>query len=165
MEPSQKSTDSRPSAVQIVAVTDPASLWPLLGRWGREVNGDGLGVTIVPQFVWEQLARMIAGPTSDVLGLVQDELLTGFIGVQMFVSPTGPQMMASEHYFYVAPEYRRLSSIRLIRAAQTWAGARGCARLLLTASQLASDKHDKVCRLYERLGAKKFETAYIIEVT
>ena len=156
-------TDSLTSGV--TCLRDVSSVRPLLERWRHETNGVLLGVEIDIEHVVADVARLIDDPNADVLGLVRDGLIVGFMGVQAFKSPTGPQGVVNEHYLYVAPEYRGMGAVRLIKAAKSWAASRHCDRLLLNASYLASSQHDMACKLYERLGGKPFETTYIMEVT
>jgi len=148
----------------VITLASAESVRPLLTYWQRETNGDGLGVEIDPDYVLRDVARMVADPDAVVLGLVRDKLIVGFMGVESFPSPTGPQRLANEHYLYVAPKYRGMGAVRLIKSGLRLAAERSCDHLLLNASHLASKQHDSVCKLYERLGAKPFETTYIMEV-
>lgn len=149
---------------QVTQITDPQSIVPLLSRWQQETNGDGLGIELDMTHILSDIVRMMGAPNATILGLVRDDLVVGFMGIDAYPSPTGPQAIANEHYLYVASEYRGLGAARLIKAARQWAQHHGCEKLLLNASRLASKEHDSVCRLYERLGARPFETTYIMEV-
>jgi len=89
--------------------------------------------------------------------------IVGYMGITSYKSPLSSQRIANEHYWYVLPEYRR-ASIRLIKAAIEWTKTRGCSHLQMSASNFASELHDRVCGLYEAFKMKKFETAYIMEM-
>jgi GNAT superfamily N-acetyltransferase len=149
---------------QVIEITNAAVLWPLVLRWANEADGTPFGLQTEPQSVYQDLCAAVSGPNTSVLGLVKDDLVVGFMGLGIFRSPTGPQMVANEHYWYVAPEYRGIASARLLNSAKKWAQDRGCSHLLMSASHMASKLHDKVCALYEKMGAKPFETTYVCQL-
>lgn len=143
----------------------PAELLrPLIERWAREANGAAFGLSIDVDRVLLDLQAMIDGQASDVLILVVDGVIAGLMGLHAFESPTGPQMIANEHYWYVAQEKRGRGSLEMIDAAKAWARAKGCTHMLFNASRLASDLHDDVCRVYEHKGMKPFETTFIARI-
>ena len=39
-----------------------------------------------------------------------------------------------------------------------------CSHIMMNASKMISDKHDLVCKFYEKIGMKKFETCYLKEI-
>jgi len=109
------------------------------------------------------LQDMIDSDNKDVL--VVGDPPFGYMGLTIFKNPLGTELFANEHYWYIVPEKRRGSGgVRLMMAAQEWAVSKGCEYLLMTASKLASDLHDNVCRLYEKAGFSHFETTYIKRV-
>jgi GNAT superfamily N-acetyltransferase len=142
---------------------DIESLRPSAKSWEEITHGNSFGIDISIDKFLSGLKDMADGDDSDLLVLYDDEPI-GFIGLQYFISPLGNQKMANEHFFFVVPEKRGLSSMRLLRDAKALAKKRGCSHFIMNASNLASDMHDKVCNLYERLDMKKFETSFISEV-
>ncbi len=111
-----------------------------------------------------ELLAMASGSDSNLLVLYDGETPIGYIGLRYFESPLGNQRIANENYLYVLPEKRGLASMRLIRNAKFLAKHKGCSHLILNASNLASELHDKVCRVYEKMGLVKFETSFIVEL-
>ena len=143
---------------------DIETLRPIVESWQEIVIGNGFGIIAddVDKFL-VGLKDMADGTESDLLVLYDGKPI-GYIGLQYFMSPLGNQKMANEHFFFVIPEKRGLSSMRLLWDAKVLAHERGCSHFIMNASNLASDLHDKVCCFYKRLGMKKFETSYISEV-
>lgn len=143
---------------------DIETLRPIAESWQKIVVANEFGIlTDVNKHLLE-LSNMVLGADSDLIVLYDGDAPVGYIGLQYFDSPLGNQRMANEHYLYVIPEKRGISSMRLIKNAKFIAKLKGCSHLILNASNLASDLHDKVCRVYEKMGMKKFETSYISEV-
>ena len=144
---------------------DPVALVPILKQWQVEANGDTFGLELDVHKCISDLRNMVAGEDADILLLIIQEKIIGLIGLIVFTSPLSEQRICNEHYMYILPKYRKgKNPIKLIRAAEEWAKAHDCTHIMFNASNLASELHDKVCRLYERLHMKKFETTYISEV-
>ena len=143
---------------------DIETLRPIAESWQEEVRANEFGIlTDVNKHLFE-LRSLVDNNNSDLIILYDEDEPVGYIGLRYFDSPTGNQRIAEEHYLYVIPEKRGLTSMRLIKNAKTLAKLKGCSHLILNASNLASELHDKVCRVYEKLGMKLFETSYIYEV-
>lgn len=151
--------------MKVIALQDVSVLAPLAQAWLMEVNGD-FGIDIDVAAHLKDLQDFVNGEQSDVLGLeTESGAIAGYMGVHWFFNHMGRGKFASEHYWYVHPDHRGVGSMRLMNAAMNWAKDKGCSHFLATASELASGLHDKVCRLYEKMGMKRFETTYICEVT
>ena len=120
--------------------------------WDIEVNvGEHLN----------DLQGLIDSGESDLL-VLSGAVPVGYMGLTRFKNPIGTEFFANEHYFYIIPEKRGgMGAVRLIRAAKEWSKSKGCKFLLLNASNIASDLHDNVCKLYEKLGFRHFETTYV----
>lgn len=129
--------------------------------WQKECNTQVFGIKEDMDEFFQDLQNLTGRNDSDLLVLAEGERIIGLIGLVIFKSPLSKQRMANEHYWYVLPEHRGISSLRLLKAAEKWAKDKGCSHLLMNASCLASDLHDSVCKLYERYGMKKFETVFI----
>lgn len=143
---------------------DIETLRPIAESWQKEANANEFGIlTDVDKFLAE-LGMMTVKDDSDLLVLYDGKTPIGFIGLQYFDSPLGDQKIANEHYFYVMPEKRGLAGMRLIKNAKYLAKLKGCSHRILNASNLASGMHDKLCRVYEKMGMSLFETSYISEV-
>lgn len=143
---------------------DIETLRPVVESWQQIVLDNGFGIIAddVDKFLIE-LGNLATGEESDLL-VLYDDVPIGYLGLEYFISPLGDQKMANEHYFFVMPEKRGLSSIGLMRKAKVLAKERGCTHLIMNASNLASDMHDRVCAFYERLNMKLFESSYIKEL-
>jgi GNAT superfamily N-acetyltransferase len=137
-------------------------LKPILDSWISECNTEEMGIELDEEVYLKDLQRLVDDENCTLLVLEHENKIAGFMGLIIFDSPLGRQKIANEHYFYILPEYRGMSSLRLIRAARKWARENGCSHILMNASYMASELHDKVCKLYEWLGMKKFETTYLI---
>ena len=144
---------------------DIETLRPIAESWREEMRANEFGIIAddIDKFLTE-LGSMASKADSDLLVLYDGDEPVGYIGLQYFDSPLGEQRMANEHYFFVIPEKRGLASMRLIKNAKFIAKLKGCSHLILNASNLASNMHDKICGFYEKSGMKLFETSYISEV-
>jgi len=143
---------------------DVSVLRPIAVAWSKEANCDAMGLDFDMEAHLKDLQELVDNPDSELFVLEDENSPVGYIGITKFKSPLGKQFIANEHYYYVLPEKRGVSSVSLLRAVEQWAKLKGCSHILMNASYLASDLHDKVCRLYESLGMKKFESTYIKEV-
>lgn len=143
---------------------DIETLRPIAESWLNEVRAEEFGIDIDVNMHLLELGMMAVKDDADLIVLYDGEVPVGYIGLRYFESPLGNQRIAEEHFFFVIPERRGLASMRLIKNAKFIAKMKGCSHIILNASNLASDMHDKVCSFYEKSGMKKFETSYISEV-
>ena len=86
------------------------------------------------------------------------------MGGVLFDSPVNRSKCVQDKYWFVLPKHRGRSVIMLKKGLEEWAREKGATHLLMSASMLASDKHDRVCKLYEKT-MKHFETTYIMPLT
>lgn len=126
-----------------------------------EIQLGKFGVTIDEDKYKKDLQRFIDSSDTDLFVLFDNDIPIGYLGLEYFISPFGTQKMANEQNWYVMPDHRGIGSIRLFSAASVMAKAKGCTHLIMNASMMASDMHDKLCKLYEKLGMSKFETSFI----
>lgn len=140
------------------------TLRPIVESWQQIVLDNGFGIITdnVDKFL-KELDGLAKDEDSDLLVLYDDKPV-GYLGLQYFMNPLGSQKMANEHYLFVIPEKRGMSSMRLINMAKVLAKERGCTHIIMNASNLASDMHDKVCEFYRRINMKLFESSYISEL-
>ncbi len=144
---------------------DVDRLKPVALEWKEACNGEAMGIELDPETYFADLTSLIGRDDADLFLLINNkEEVIGYMGIECFDSPLGNQKLANEHYWYVSEESRGRGSTYLIKAAWQWARDKGCTHLVMNASTLASDMHDKVCTFYERIGMKKFETSYIQEI-
>jgi GNAT superfamily N-acetyltransferase len=131
--------------------------------WRGICNADKFGIEINDEVYFSGLKNLITYDNKDLLLLVgNDGGVVGYMGIEIFNSPLGNQKIANEHYLFMSRP--SVGVMLLIKAAKEWAREKGCSHLILNASNLASDLHDKVCRFYEKLGLSKFETCYMTEL-
>ena len=140
---------------------DIETLRPIAESWQEEVRANEFGILTDVNKHLSELRSLVDNNNSDLIILYDEDEPVGYIGLRYFDSPTGNQRIAEEHYLYVIPEKRGLTSMRLIKNAKMLAKLKGCSHLILNASNLASDMHDKICGFYEKTGFMKFETSYI----
>ena len=150
--------------MRIAKDDDLAGLVSIAKRWIEEADFARFGLDSMLAKGLEDLSELIAGAHSDLIMLMKDEQHIGFAGIRNFVSPLGRNLIAEEHYLYILPEHRGRGGLILLKAAREWAQKNMCTHLILNASCLASDMHDKVCKLYEYMGMSKFETSFICQV-
>jgi GNAT superfamily N-acetyltransferase len=141
-------------------------LRPLAEKWLAESNASSFGLKAdVEQHLKDMLNNMVYQDGNDLLILQNDkDEVVGYMGLSTFKSPISDQLIANEHNYYVRPESRGAGGLRLLIEARKWAKGQGCSHLIMNASNLASDLHDKVCTLYQKMNMKHFESSYISEV-
>ena len=144
---------------------DIETLRPIVESWQENIQDNDFGIIAddIDKYLTE-LSNMVLRPDADLIVLYDKETPVGYIGLNYFESPLGNQRMANEHFFFVIPEKRGLSSMRLLKGAKYLAKLKGCSHIIFNASNLASELHDKICKFYEKSEMKKFETSYISEV-
>ncbi len=145
------------------SVNQIESIRPLADEWKAFCSCGQFGLEVDINSFLAGLMNLVDGKDSDLLLLIDKDEIIGFMGLTIFQSPFGKEKVANEHYMFVSPG-RAAGSIRLISAAEEWAKDHGCSHIIMNASNAASDLHDKVCKLYERIGLLKFETSYIKEI-
>lgn len=151
--------------MKVIIATKPEDIERLKAvafQWEKTCNARGFGIELVPEKHFSDLAGLIDKDDADLFLLINDkEEVVGYLGITIFDSPLGNQKIANEHFWFVAGEKRGYGSMLLIRAAKKWAKEHGCSHIIFNASNLASNMHNKLCKFYERIGMKKFETSFI----
>lgn len=141
-------------------------LRPLAEQWFSECNASAFGLKAeIDRHLSDMYRLAVYTAGAELLLLINDkEEIVGYMGLITFKSPISDQLIANEKNYYVRPESRGNGGLRLLIEARKWAKMKGCSHLIMNASNLASDMHDKVCELYRKMGMRKFETSYISEV-
>ena len=138
---------------------------PVVQQWRETCNGESMGFDLDVSKYLNHLTEMMFDSDSDLFLLIEDEKVVGYMGVEWFVSPVGKNKIANEHYWYILKGHRgKQGAMLLFNEVKDWAKEYGCSHLMMNASTLASDLHDKVCNFYKKLGMKKMETSYIQEI-
>ncbi len=143
---------------------DIQGLKKLVVEWKDDCNGGLMGFELNTDTYLTTLKDMVSDIDSDIILLVDGDIIVGYMGVEWFVSPLGPNRIGNEHYWFVSKEHRGYGSMLLFEAAKKWCKDNRCSHIMMNASTLASDMHDKMCNLYEKYGMSKFETSYIKEI-
>jgi GNAT superfamily N-acetyltransferase len=143
---------------------DIEDLRPIVQSWYEITRDNPFGIEVSIDNHLADLRVLVESDNTDLLVLLEQGRPVGYLGTQIFDSPLGRQVIANEHYWYVLPDKRGIGSLRLLKLATQWADQKGCSHIIMSASNLASDMHDKVGQLYKRIGMKKFETSFIMEV-
>lgn len=132
-------------------------------EWRDTCNAKEFGIDLEPEVYFRDLTNLIEREDSDLLLLMKRDKVIGYMGLRYFQSPLGNQIICNENFWYVSCNHRGRGALLLLRAARKFAKEKGCSHLIMNASNLASEMHDRLCRFYERIGFKKFETSYIIK--
>lgn len=143
------------------SIEEVEAIRPLVVLWKDSCNCKAFGLSEDVDIFLAGLMDLIDGEDSDLLLLKTGKDIIGFMGLTKFKSPLGNDDIANEHLLFVRPGNEGRGSLKLIAMAKSWAKVKGCSHLIMNASNLASDLHDRVCGLYERLGYVKFETSFI----
>lgn len=146
------------------SLDDIEALKSISFEWKGLCNGKSFGIDLRPETHFRDLAGLIEGEDSELFLLLKKDRVIGYMGAICFKSPIGNQKFCQEHYWFVSGKNRGRGTLLLLRAIKTWAKEKGCSHLIMNASCLASDMHDKLCRFYEKIRFRKFETSYIEEL-
>lgn len=137
-------------------------LLPIIAKWLKENNGSDFNIPVDVGEAIDDFLSFVESPDADLLVLKDSGKIIGLMGMHLMKNPTGKDIWANENYWYVIPEYRKgRGAMMLFNYSRQWARDKGATKELRTASYMASDKHSRVCRLYENKGLKKLETTYI----
>lgn len=146
--------------VESVDVGDVLHLWD---EWLGIARGSEFGVELDPDVLKTNMIQMIDTGGVLLLAIDDDDKTVGFFAVSPIQSAFSRQMIAAETMWY-ASENKKHVGVKLLAAAIEWAKLNGCDHLMLAASRLASGMHDAVCKFCEKIGAKQFETVYLLEI-
>jgi hypothetical protein len=80
--------------------------------------------------------------------------IDGMLGAALAPHPMSGELFGSELFWWVRPEARGTTGLKLLRAAEAWTRAQGGAFLQLAAPDARAE------RLYERLGYARIEVGY-----
>lgn len=148
--------------IRLATIKDLEAIYRVALQWKATCNGDALGMKIIDSAYLADIASLINDADKDLLLLVEDAgEIVGYMGMNIFINPLGDQKIFNEHYFFILPKYRGISSVRMIKSAKQWAKSKGCTHMLITASSLANSYYERICCFYEKLKFKEFERTYI----
>ena len=149
--------------MRIEIVTDIEVFRPLGELWMQQHNGKNFGFNITVDDVMADAKALIDSGAGACIGANFKAEWVGFMLLFMTQSFLGPQTIAVEKYWFAKPE-QPMAGPLMLREARLWAKRQGCSHLIMSASNLASAMHDKVCEFYEKAKLMKFETSYITEI-
>ncbi len=142
--------------------TDIEQLKSLGEHWISELNADEFGLDVDIGVIKADLESWNKGE-GVVYVAKEGDTIIGMIAVFAVPSYLGNQKMALEKYWYTI-DGSHFAGPRLYIEAVKWARDHGCSHIITCGSNMASDKHDAICRFMEHTGAKHFETSYIYHI-
>lgn len=101
-------------------------------------------------------AGLIASPSGVLLLCERDGQSVGMLGGAIFDHPLSGERTAGEMFWYAVPAHRGATGVRLLRAFEAWARARGAVYLQMVQPAWA----DRVGELYASMGYQKIEVAW-----
>jgi predicted N-acetyltransferase YhbS len=99
--------------------------------------------------------RLIASPQAEVLVADADGVLVGMVAAHLFPHPMASTPVAQEVVWWVAPEQRGTTGLKLLTALSAWAKAQGAEVLMMVSPSPTIDT------LYDKLGFSRGETSYM----
>jgi len=148
--------------LRIVETKDMAAIRPLYDAWLSIANGEEFGLDIDSD-VADVNGQTLCSAGGTLLVAYDKQDPVGFFALSPVPSAVSKQTVVVCTFWFALPN-ANLVGPRLIEAAKDWTARNGYSHLLLSGSKIASDSHDKICRYCERVGAKHFETIYLLEV-
>lgn len=100
------------------------------------------------------MATLLVDRADAVVLVAESHRLTGMIGLLICPHHISGERMANEVFWWVDPETRGTSGLRLLRAAEAWAREHGAVRMQMVAPDAS------VGKIYERFGYAPIEIAY-----
>ena len=83
----------------------------------------------------------------------------GFLAMFACRTPLSDKLIGLQKYWYSQPGYN--CGVRMLAEARRWAISKKCSHFILAASNLASDEHDRIVSMCQKMGMSLFETAYV----
>jgi len=148
--------------VKVEQEQDVTSILPLIAKWLAECNAKKFGMDPTFATIMDDLDTWLLERDGAIL-VAYDPDPVGFMMVFSTANFLCPGHVLLEKYWYVT-EGHRGAAMPLYRAAKRWGKKHGCSHMLLSASNLASDRHDRIAQFCEKMGMTLFETSYIEEL-
>lgn len=97
---------------------------------------------------------LIAAESGAIFVAVLDATIIGMLGLSTYTHPLSGELLATELFWWVEPEYRGSAGIKLLRAGERWARLMGAIRLQMIAPT------PEIETLYDRLRYTRVEVNY-----
>ena len=149
--------------MKIVETKHVSVIRPLYDAWLEIANGEEFGLDLDPAVTDDTMRTLLESGGILLVAYDDNDIPVGFFAVSPMPSAFGKQIMAAETMWFALPSAPR-AGFALFKAAKKWAAENNCSHLMVSGSRLASELHDKVWHFCERLGAKHFETVYLLEI-
>ena len=107
-----------------------------------------------PAQIGRVVAYLLAQPTATILVAERDDQVIGMIGLMVVPHLWSGVLTAGELTFYVSPDHRGSTGIRLLHAAEQWAREAGAVAIQMVAPTARAGQ------LYERLHYTAIESSY-----
>ncbi len=108
------------------------------------------------------VSRVIDGGIGTVFVIEKDGEFVGAIGAIMNPDFLTGRKSAAELFWFVQPEHRGSSSIRMLKMLEDWSVENDCHTLHMV--HLECSMADKLPDMYQRMGYRKFETWWRKEI-
>lgn len=140
----------------------PAERLAELAGLGAQFHAEGkLPGRFVPEVFEHTWRTFLDAGVADIFVHEQDHHITGMLGAIIYPDANDGALVATEMFWYVAPEARG-TGLRLLRDFETWAQRRGAARIIM--AHLHELMPEALTKLYLRRGYRPVETHYLKEV-
>lgn len=144
---------------------DPISnILTLIQNWMAECNQEEFGMEINPVKVMKDIIDLMSNPDKDLFVKINDGQVVGLMGMKKYISHLCDDAIASEHFWYVLPEYRGSGLRQWIETAREWANEKECKHFIINASNLSSDLQDKLSRVLKKIGMRHIESSFIMNL-
>lgn len=147
----------------IIESKDIGLVRPLFGEWFARNNGGRYGLEFDLDVLESNLKEMLDNGAVLLVAMEGDEAI-GWMAVYEVDSFVGPQKTAMVVFWYASKLGPVMTGPRLADAAVKWAEKAGCSHVMFSASRIASDSHDSICRYCEKVGMEQAETMYLYRV-
>lgn len=147
--------------VAILDTSDDIEMLRSIGEeWKESANDIEYYLPIDVNIGLATLRKLQMQNNGDVLVLLSNNIVQGFIGLVYALNHVGPGLILNECLFYVTPSARTRGSVMLKNEAEKLGKAKGCNWSIMNASKLAGDS-DKSSKFFCHCGYIPFEISHL----
>lgn len=115
---------------------------------------------LIPEIFIRSWTNLIKADLGKVLGLYEDDVFVGGLGMVYFPDLNDGELVANECFWFVRPEHR-IHGLQLLKEAERIAKELSCKRMGMI--YLHGEAGDRLSRIYTKLGFRPIETHHIKE--
>ena len=149
--------------IRIEHTQDVTQVGTLAKRWLEECRATDYGLHTEFETVEADLQTWLENSIGSLIVAYDGIESVGVMAIFRVRSTIGHDSIALVKYWYV-PGHNKAATLALYREGQSWAQRNGCSHMILSASWLGSEAHDRICEFCEGQQMAKIETSYLLRL-